>query len=148
MWLFQFNCYKQWALWFRIWKVTTPYVRWLYTCSVALYFEDALLISRLSWKKNADYLFSNENINSLITYSFDFRNEELLSYYISFLRFAKFQTLCWFSGIILFQLFLAPLVCSTFPPYVCWPIWISSIEEQSVERWTRIPYLCLLRLKM
>ncbi|KAE9464236.1 hypothetical protein C3L33_03866, partial [Rhododendron williamsianum] len=32
------------------------------------------------------YMFSNEHINYLITYSFDFRNEELLSYYISFLR--------------------------------------------------------------
>lgn len=34
----------------------------------------------------ADYMFSNEHINHLITYSFDFCNEELLSYYISFLR--------------------------------------------------------------
>ncbi|RVW16177.1 Protein CLEC16A-like [Vitis vinifera] len=32
------------------------------------------------------YMFSNEHINYLITYTFDFRNEELLSYYISFLR--------------------------------------------------------------
>lgn len=36
----------------------------------------------------ADYMFSNEHVNYLITYPFDFRNEELLSYYISFLRFA------------------------------------------------------------
>jgi hypothetical protein len=36
----------------------------------------------------ADYMFSNEHINFLITYTFDFRNEELLSYYISFLRYA------------------------------------------------------------
>lgn len=35
----------------------------------------------------ADYMFSNEYVNYLITYSFDFQNEELLSYYISFLRF-------------------------------------------------------------
>jgi len=35
----------------------------------------------------ADYMFSNEYMNYLITYSFDFRHEELLSYYISFLRF-------------------------------------------------------------
>ncbi|KAL6585061.1 Protein TRANSPARENT TESTA 9 [Orobanche minor] len=34
-----------------------------------------------------NYLFSNEYVNYLITYtySYDFRNEELLSYYISFL---------------------------------------------------------------
>ncbi|XP_057429268.1 protein TRANSPARENT TESTA 9-like isoform X2 [Lotus japonicus] len=33
-----------------------------------------------------NYMFSNEHMNYLITHSFDFRNEELLSYYISFLR--------------------------------------------------------------
>lgn len=35
----------------------------------------------------ADYLFSNEYINHLISYKFDFRNEELLAYYIIFLRY-------------------------------------------------------------
>lgn len=40
-------------------------------------------------------MFSNEHINYLITYSFDFRNEELLSYYISFLRYVTaFVTVC------------------------------------------------------
>ncbi|KAF3595000.1 hypothetical protein DY000_02024009, partial [Brassica cretica] len=33
------------------------------------------------------YLFSNEYVNYLITYTFDFQHEELLSYYISFLRY-------------------------------------------------------------
>uniref|UniRef100_A0A0R0L4J4 FPL domain-containing protein n=1 Tax=Glycine max TaxID=3847 RepID=A0A0R0L4J4_SOYBN len=32
------------------------------------------------------YMFSNEHMNYLITYTFDFFNEEILSYYISFLR--------------------------------------------------------------
>lgn len=32
------------------------------------------------------YLFSNEYINNLITYPFDFKNEELVAYYISLLR--------------------------------------------------------------
>lgn len=36
---------------------------------------------------SADYIFSNEHINFLITYPFDFRIDEMLSYYISFLRF-------------------------------------------------------------
>jgi hypothetical protein len=36
---------------------------------------------------SADYIFRNEHINFLITYPFDFRIEEMLSYYISFLRF-------------------------------------------------------------
>jgi hypothetical protein len=36
---------------------------------------------------SADYIFSNEHINFLVTYPFDFRIDEMLSYYISFLRF-------------------------------------------------------------
>lgn len=42
----------------------------------------------------ADYMFSNEHMNYLITYSFDFHNEELLSYYISFLRFVLMHPTC------------------------------------------------------
>ncbi|GJT97350.1 protein transparent testa 9 isoform X1 [Tanacetum coccineum] len=48
----------------------------------ANFFESGSLIYALF----IHYLFSNEHINFLITYPFDFRNEELLSYYISFLR--------------------------------------------------------------
>uniref|UniRef100_A0A1D1YYN4 Protein CLEC16A n=1 Tax=Anthurium amnicola TaxID=1678845 RepID=A0A1D1YYN4_9ARAE len=35
---------------------------------------------------SSDYIFSNEHISHLIVHPFDFKNEELLSYYISFLR--------------------------------------------------------------
>lgn len=54
-----------------------------------VYFDDFL------WKLLADYLFSNEYVNYLITYRFDFQHEELLSYYISFLRY-NFLLLSWF----------------------------------------------------
>lgn len=40
----------------------------------------------------ADYLFSNEYINHLITFPFDFRHEELLAYYIIFLRYHKWKS--------------------------------------------------------
>lgn len=46
----------------------------------------SIVIQNLKSEHSIYYLFSNEHINCLITYSFDFRNEELLSYYISFLR--------------------------------------------------------------
>ncbi|MFS7967096.1 hypothetical protein Hanom_Chr09g00781711 [Helianthus anomalus] len=46
----------------------------------------SIMIQNLKSDHSIYYLFSNEHINFLITYSFDFRNEELLSYYISFLR--------------------------------------------------------------
>ncbi|KAH1262059.1 Protein TRANSPARENT TESTA 9 [Glycine max] len=36
--------------------------------------------------RTVNYMFSNEHMNYLITYTFDFFNEEILSYYISFLR--------------------------------------------------------------
>ncbi|XP_038983749.1 protein TRANSPARENT TESTA 9-like isoform X2 [Phoenix dactylifera] len=46
----------------------------------------SIMIQNLRSEHAIYYIFSNEHINSLITYSFDFQNEELLSYYISFLR--------------------------------------------------------------
>ncbi|WOL13843.1 hypothetical protein Cni_G22623 [Canna indica] len=46
----------------------------------------SIMIQNLKNEHSIYYIFSNEHINYLITYSFDFRNEELLSYYISFLR--------------------------------------------------------------
>ncbi|KAH9805670.1 protein TRANSPARENT TESTA 9 [Citrus sinensis] len=45
----------------------------------------SIMIQNLKSEHAIYYLFSNEHINYLISYSFDFRNEELLSYYISFL---------------------------------------------------------------
>ncbi|OVA07524.1 Uncharacterized protein family FPL [Macleaya cordata] len=46
----------------------------------------SIMIQNLKSEHAIYYIFSNEHINYLITYPFDFRNEELLSYYISFLR--------------------------------------------------------------
>ncbi|EPS69887.1 hypothetical protein M569_04875, partial [Genlisea aurea] len=46
----------------------------------------SIMIQNLENEHSIYYIFSNEHANYLITYSFDFRNEELLSYYISFLR--------------------------------------------------------------
>ncbi|KAL3830141.1 hypothetical protein ACJIZ3_018943 [Penstemon smallii] len=46
----------------------------------------SIMIQNLKSEHSIYYMFSNEHVNDLITYSFDFRNEELLSYYISFLR--------------------------------------------------------------
>ncbi|KAL8153457.1 hypothetical protein V2J09_011217, partial [Rumex salicifolius] len=46
----------------------------------------SIMVQNLTNEHAIYYLFSNEHINYLITYPFDFRNEELLSYYISFLR--------------------------------------------------------------
>lgn len=51
----------------------------------------SIMIQNLKNEHSIYYMFSNEHVNYLITYSFDFRNEELLSYYISFLRFAVLQ---------------------------------------------------------
>ncbi|XP_059637495.1 protein TRANSPARENT TESTA 9 isoform X3 [Cornus florida] len=46
----------------------------------------SIMIANLKNEHSIYYLFSNEHINYLITYSFDFCDDELLSYYISFLR--------------------------------------------------------------
>ncbi|KAK7265206.1 hypothetical protein RJT34_32822 [Clitoria ternatea] len=46
----------------------------------------SIMVQNLKSEHAIYYMFSNEHVNYLITYSFDFRNEELLSHYISFLR--------------------------------------------------------------
>ncbi|KAJ6742030.1 hypothetical protein OIU85_016144 [Salix viminalis] len=46
----------------------------------------SIMIQNLKSERAIYYMINNEHINILITYSFDFRNEELLSHYISFLR--------------------------------------------------------------
>ncbi|EEF43020.1 protein TRANSPARENT TESTA 9 [Ricinus communis] len=56
------------------------------TVSLQLLQTMSIMIQNLKSEHAIYYMFSNEHINFLITYSFDFRNEELLSYYISFLR--------------------------------------------------------------
>ncbi|KAL9153751.1 hypothetical protein ABFS82_10G069100 [Erythranthe guttata] len=54
--------------------------------SVQLLQTMSIMIQNLKSEQSIYYMFSNEHVNYLINYSFDFRNEELLSYYISFLR--------------------------------------------------------------
>ncbi|XP_073151832.1 protein TRANSPARENT TESTA 9 isoform X2 [Henckelia pumila] len=54
--------------------------------SVQLLQTMSIMIQNLKNEHSIYYMFSNEHVNYLITYPFDFRNEELLSYYISFLR--------------------------------------------------------------
>ncbi|KAF7806685.1 protein TRANSPARENT TESTA 9-like [Senna tora] len=56
------------------------------TVSLQLLQTVSIMIQNLRSEHAIYYMFSNEHMNYLITYSFDFRNEELLSYYISFLR--------------------------------------------------------------
>lgn len=46
----------------------------------------SIMIQNLRSEHAIYYLFSNEYINYLITYQFEFENEELVPYYISFLR--------------------------------------------------------------
>ncbi|KAL2930168.1 Protein TRANSPARENT TESTA 9 [Bienertia sinuspersici] len=56
------------------------------TVSLQLLQTMSIMIQNLKNEHAIYYLFSNEHINYLIRYSFDFRHDELLSYYISFLR--------------------------------------------------------------
>ncbi|XP_058113630.1 protein TRANSPARENT TESTA 9-like isoform X7 [Magnolia sinica] len=58
------------------------------TVSVALQLLQtmSIMIQNLKSEHAIYYIFNSEHINDLIGYSFDFGNEELLSYYITFLR--------------------------------------------------------------
>ncbi|XP_010526377.1 PREDICTED: uncharacterized protein LOC104803958 isoform X2 [Tarenaya hassleriana] len=56
------------------------------TVSVQLLQTLSIMIQNLKSEHAIYYIFSNEHINYLIMYTFDFQHEEILSYYISFLR--------------------------------------------------------------
>ncbi|XP_048423754.1 protein TRANSPARENT TESTA 9-like isoform X1 [Pyrus x bretschneideri] len=56
------------------------------TVSLQLLQTISIMIQNLKNEHAIYYMFSNEHMNYLITFAFDFQNEELLSYYISFLR--------------------------------------------------------------
>ncbi|VVA94362.1 unnamed protein product [Arabis nemorensis] len=56
------------------------------TVSVQLLQTISIMIHNLKSEQAIYYLFSNEYLNYIITYTFDFQHEELLSCYISFLR--------------------------------------------------------------
>lgn len=42
-------------------------------------------------QKLLDYLLSNNNVNLIILHEFDFNNEEIIAYYISFLKTLSFK---------------------------------------------------------
>ncbi|CAM8931590.1 unnamed protein product [Rhodiola kirilowii] len=65
----------------RILKISKPVA-----VSVQLLQTMSIMVQNLKSELALHYMFSNGHINFLISYSFDFDNEELLSYYISFLR--------------------------------------------------------------
>lgn len=56
------------------------------TVAVQLLQTLSIMIQNLQSEHAIYYLFSNEHINSLILYPFDVQNEEILNYYIYFLR--------------------------------------------------------------
>ena len=43
------------------------------------------------WKIFPDYLLSNNHVNSIIVHKFDFSDEEVMAYYISFLKTLSFR---------------------------------------------------------
>jgi hypothetical protein len=51
----------------------------------------SILIENLTSKSSLYYLLSNDRINAIISHQFDFGDEEVLAYYISFL---KVRVLC------------------------------------------------------
>lgn len=54
--------------------------------------ETALCKSRASVQTCLlDYLLSNNHVNSILTHPFDFKNEECLAYYVSFLKTLSFK---------------------------------------------------------
>ena len=45
----------------------------------------------MSFTNHLDFLLSNNHVNSIITHGFDFANDEITAYYISFLKTLSFK---------------------------------------------------------
>ena len=71
---------------------------WL-QCFFLCFFDCRCLISLLLWFTHTifdffffpDYLLSNNHVNSIIVHKFDFSDEEVMAYYISFLKTLSFR---------------------------------------------------------
>ncbi|TKR67801.1 hypothetical protein L596_023894 [Steinernema carpocapsae] len=50
-----------------------------------------ILFENIRHETSLYFLLSNNHVNSIITYSFDFANEEIMAYYISFLKTLSFK---------------------------------------------------------
>ncbi|KAK0418158.1 hypothetical protein QR680_013405 [Steinernema hermaphroditum] len=50
-----------------------------------------ILFENIRHETSLYFLLSNNHVNSIITYSFDFSNEEIMAYYISFLKTLSFK---------------------------------------------------------
>ncbi|KAM3723746.1 Protein CLEC16A [Dirofilaria immitis] len=50
-----------------------------------------ILFENIRHKTSLYYLLSNNHVNSIITYHFDFENEEIMAYYISYLKTLSFK---------------------------------------------------------
>jgi len=80
----------------------------------------SIMIQNIRSEHAIYYLFSNEYINHLISYKFDFRNEELLAYYIIFLRY-------WTKG----DLHTALTLLSNFALKTSYIWWLSCCQQQA-----------------
>ena len=49
------------------------------------------LLVRILFSLIPDYLLSNNHVNSIIVHKFDFSDEEVMAYYISFLKTLSFR---------------------------------------------------------
>lgn len=59
------------------------------TVILILFLNTINLIERL--RDATDYLLSNNHVNSIIVHKFDFSDEEVMAYYISFLKTLSFK---------------------------------------------------------
>ena len=93
--MYAYNYFRLWIFCLRIFAMKHQYV------SFFLYFFNyRCLISLLLWFTYtifdfliffSDYLLSNNHVNSIIVHKFDFSDEEVMAYYISFLKTLSFR---------------------------------------------------------
>ena len=95
--MYAYNYFRLWIFYLRIFAMKHRYVS--FDCNVfSLFlwlqmfnFFTSLIYTYNFWFFFSDYLLSNNHVNSIIVHKFDFSDEEVMAYYISFLKTLSFR---------------------------------------------------------
>lgn len=83
--MYVFNYFRHSISYLKIYAMKHLYVSHI-LCKLFFLINYFIFIICHIWKIFVDYLLSNNHVNSIIVHKFDFSDEEVMAYYISFLK--------------------------------------------------------------
>ncbi len=111
---YAYNCYRHWISYLRTYAMKHHFVRICHQNSHRM--EKPSTIELCLWI--LDFLLSNNHINNIIVHKFDFNDEEIMAYYISFLKTLSLklngQTIHFFFNEVSCMIMIGPYFCFFF----------------------------------